>query len=319
MRLFMVFSLFAWALLTGCDGAGSPNAAPDATVRTSGFDGPLKRESAGLIFSALASNNTIDYYVKGTGPNNPVGGSLSGSLASPEGMATDSAGDLYVANTEDKNVLVYARGSNSPTATLNDPGEFPADVAVAADGTVYVANVFGPMFAPGNVVIYAPGSSSPTKTLTNKHFNHVIGVALDRNGNLFVSCNGNLGSGSGGVVEFKSGSVEGRDTHISLHAAGGVGFDRDGHLVVIDQDAATLNVYDIGNPKPIHQLALPGDAYYFAFNKESTRVYVADYGLSEIDVFRYRPSALTLVNKITNGISASSGNIGIAATPAQQL
>jgi hypothetical protein len=86
-------------------------------------------------------------------------------------------------------VLVYAAGSTSPTAILDDPNKFPADVAIGSDGTVYVANGSGPLGASGNVVIYAPGSTSPKATLSDKHFYHVSGVALDKHGNLFVSCN----------------------------------------------------------------------------------------------------------------------------------
>ena len=40
--------------------------------------------------------------------------------------------------------------------------------------------------------------------LTNGHFLPVVGVALDKQGNLFVSCNAR-GSGSGDVVEFPKG------------------------------------------------------------------------------------------------------------------
>jgi hypothetical protein len=74
MRLFAVFSLVAWALLAGCYGTASPNAVPAATIRNAGFNGIQlrKRDDAGLIFSVSASNNGVDYYVKGTGPNNPV-------------------------------------------------------------------------------------------------------------------------------------------------------------------------------------------------------------------------------------------------------
>ena len=56
------------------------------------------------------------------------------------------------------------------------------------------------------------------ETLTNGHFLPVVGVALDKQGNLFVSCDGG-GSGSGDVVEFPKGSLTGKDMHIALGAA----------------------------------------------------------------------------------------------------
>ncbi|HEY1656287.1 MAG TPA: hypothetical protein VGF86_14370 [Candidatus Tumulicola sp.] len=273
-----------------------------------------------MIYSSSPGNNSVDYYLKGTGPHNPVAGSLAGNLSTPQGIGVDQQRNVYVANAEGQNVLVYANGSTSPTGTLEDPDKFPIDVAVGSDGTVYVANGSGPMFGSGNVVVYPRGASEPTQTLNNKHFLHVAGVALDKGGNLFVSYNAALGSGAGGVVEFKAPAF----THtvnmrITLENAAGVGFDRAGHLLVIDQNIPSLNVYNVGRRTPVATLPLPGASWFFAFNQDSSRLYVADYALGEIDVFRYRPTALKQTNKITNGITASNTNFGVADTPVQRL
>jgi hypothetical protein len=300
-------------LVAGCYGSAS---SPQPSQLPASMEAAGKKSN--LIFSSSASNNTIDYYVKGTGPNNPVAGSLTGSFSNPEGIAIDSHGNIYVANSNAKNVLVYAAGSSAPTGTLDDPGEFPVGVTVGSDGSVYVANLDGPIGASGDVVVYAPGSSEPTETLHDKCFLHVLGVALDKHGNLFASCEIAPGAGHGQVVEFKSGSTKGTQTHITLENAGGLGFDGAGHLLVIDGAGPTLNVYNVGKSKPIDRLPLPGASIYFSFSRDSKELYVADYALGEIDVFRYSPSKLTQINTITNGMSPSSGNIGIANTPAQQ-
>lgn len=307
-------------LAAGCSNApSSVSSVPAAQlVQKASRADELPAGESRLVFSSSSSNNTVQYYLKGTGPNNPVAGSLSGTFSSPEGIGIGSGGDIYVANTGAKDVLVYPAGSTYPTSTLDDPNEFPADVAVGSDGTVFVANVFGPMGIPGDVTVYAPKSDEPTKTLKDACFLHVMGVALDRHGNLFVSCNARPGSGFGSVIEFKAGSTKGTPTHIKLANAGGVGFDGAGHLLVIDSQGPTLNVYNVGSPRPIDKLALPGAALYFSFNRSSTELYVADYSLGEIEVFRYTPRRLKEINKITNGMSSSSGNIGIADTPAQQ-
>jgi sugar lactone lactonase YvrE len=313
-----VGSSLALVLLTACYQAASPVSATSSAAATRASRTASDSQSR-LIFSSSFGGNSVDYYLKGTGPNNPLAGTLSGGFANPQGMGVDRAGDLYVSNGNDKDVLVYAAGSTSPTGTLDDPNKFPDDVAIAPDGTVYVANGSGPIGASGNVVVYAPGATSPTQTLNDKHFLHVFGVALDARGNLFVSCNAALAIGSGTVVEFKAGSTTPIETHVRLGYSGGVAIDRDGHLLAIDQEVPSINVYVVGKRKPVAKLPLPGASAYLAFNKTSDELYVADYSLGEIDVFRYTPSGLTPINTITNGITPSNDNMGVATTPAQRL
>lgn len=318
MRLLHISSLSVVVLLgalAGCSSSttlGTPNA-------PAGAASAVRDAGGGMIYASSYGGNTVDYYLKGTGPNNPVAGSLKGSLSNPWGMAVDKSGDLYVANAEDQNVLIYAKGSTSPTGTLDDPDKFPCDVALGSDGTVYVANGSGPIGGSGNIVIYKSGATQPTQTLNNKHFLHVAGVALDKAGDVFASYNG-LGSDTGGVVEFHAPDFTNRtNMHITLKYAGGLGFDAKGHLLVIDQNGPSLNVYNVGQRKPVATLSLPGASWFFAFNQASTQLYVADYKLGEIDVFRYTPTALKQINKITNGESPSSDDFGVVDTPPQQL
>lgn len=110
-----------------------------------------------------------------------------------------------------------------------------------------------------------------------------------------------MGGGTGNVIEFPKGSSTDKDLHIALGAAGGVGFDGEGHLLVTDESVPSLNVYAPGERKALHHLSLPGASRYFAFSKDSRVLYVADYDLGEIDVYLYAPNALTQINTITNG------------------
>jgi hypothetical protein len=321
MRASFLGSIVALSSLTsfaGCSQPASPSYTPASGLNASSAIHTAARKAAGLIYSSAFGGNTVGYYLKRTGPNNPLAGTLSGPLAQPQGMGVDQSGDLYVSNGNDEDVLVFAAGSTSPTATLDDPNKFPDDVAIARDGTVYVANGSGPIGASGNVVVYAPGATSPTSTLNDGNFLHVVGVALDKNENLFVSCNGQV-SGTGTVVEFKAGSSTPIDTHIKLGYAGGIAIDGSGHVVVIDQEVPSLNVYDVGKRTPVATLKLPSASAYIAFNTTSKVLFVADYSKGEIDVFDYSQSNLKRINKITNGITASSDNMGIAVTPAQRL
>jgi NHL repeat len=319
MRLLHISSLFVILSLGALSGCSSSSTLGTPNAPSAGAAAVTRDTGRGLIYASSFGGDTVDYYDKGTGPNNPVAGSLSGSLSNPWGMAVDKSGDLYVANSEDQNVLVYAKGSTAPTSTLTDSDKFPCDVAIGSDGTVYVANGSGPIGADGNVVIYKSGATQPTQTLNNGHFFHVAGVALDKNGDVFVSYNGQA-DGTGGVVEFHAPKFANTtNMHVKLGYAGGVGFDAKGHLLVIDQEGPTLNVYNVGKRKPVAKLTLPGSSWFFAFNHDSTKLYVADSQLGEIDVFRYTPTALKQTNKITNGGSPSAGDYGVVDTPPQQL
>ena len=298
------------AALAGCSGAAGVTAvAPRALYGTAL---PSAASSIGRIYSSSYSNGTVVYYDKGAGPNNPVAGSLTGTFEAPENMAVDGSGNLYVANGDAQNVLVYSPGSSNPSETLSAPDGFPVDVAVAADGTVYAANVWGMAGNPGTVEVYAKGSTSPTSVLRDSAFEEVVGVALDRTGNVFVSYNANHGT-DGFVEEFHKGSPIA--TKIKVGSAGGIGFDPYGHLLLIDRSASTLNVYATGSTKPKRKLALPGSSIYFKIGMHGKMLYIANFGQAEINAYDYTPNKLTLANTISNGITASSENLGIALSP----
>src|SRR5580700_3137730 len=118
-------------------------------------------------------------------------GQITG-LTQPQGITTDKNGDLYVANTNSSNVLVYAPPyTGAPKMTINDPHEFPADVAVSSGGIVAVTNLCN---APrcgldtGNVKIYAKGSTKSCATVSDSTFNftRVMFAEFDKNGALYI-------------------------------------------------------------------------------------------------------------------------------------
>jgi hypothetical protein len=307
--------------LAACSGGSNSLPAPGTTAALAeSAAGQSAAKATGRIYSSSYGANTVDYYLKGTGPHNRIAGALKGDFSNPGGLAIDNAGNIYVPNGNGQNIFVYAKGSKSPTLTLQDPKYFPTDITVApGDGTVYVANSGGFIGASGNVLVYPPGASNPVQTLNDGYFLHVEGVALDKSGSLFVTCNAGNGGNSGNVVEFPKNSSIGKNLHIHLGFAGGVELDGQGNLLVMDESVPSLNVYAPGKHKPSHQFALPGASRYFAFGKDSSVLYVADYALGEIDVFRYSPHALTQTNTITDGILASNYNLGVAVDPPQRL
>jgi hypothetical protein len=85
--------------------------------------------------------------------------------------------------------------------------------------------------------------------------------------------------------------------------------------LLIDRSASTLNIYATGSTKPKRKLALPGSSIYFKIGMHGKMLYIANFGQAEIDAYDYTPNKLTLANTISNGITASSENLGIALSP----
>ncbi len=100
-------------------------------------------------------------------------------------MASDSKGDLYVADRLNTRVQIYAAGFASPPTTLSDPGQLPFDVDSFANGAyVAVTNVDTATLGPGSVSIFK--GSTLQRTITSPNLQAAIDCAFDGKGNLYV-------------------------------------------------------------------------------------------------------------------------------------
>ncbi len=129
-----------------------------------------------------------------------VGVGPASGLNSPEGLIY-SNGSLYVANSGNNQVLVYAVQTNSTTGVvtgmtlssaitgdLNDPVRLALDSA----GHLFVANLGNNTVTAydtnnGNAEITAPGSKP---LISGGSLNRPLGVAVDSKGNVYVANNG---------------------------------------------------------------------------------------------------------------------------------
>lgn len=118
---------------------------------------------------------------------------LSG-FQEPQGLTSDGAGNLYVADTINARIAVFAPPYRSkPTSVLADSGEWPVDVAAAKDGTVAAVNICQPSGSqcngPGSIVFYANDKSqTPCATVRGKpSMTAMLWDAFDANGNLYFT------------------------------------------------------------------------------------------------------------------------------------
>jgi len=194
------------------------------------FSGPsgLAFDAAGNLFVADTGNQRIRRIapdgtvstVAGTGEQGFSSDgvpALESDLNSPEGVAIDSAGNLYIADTQNQRVRIVAKdGTISTFAGNGYPGFsgdngpatqatvfLPTDVAVDPSGNVYIADLGSSrirMVSKGNISTVA-GSDEGINPIDGQaavsiRFNGPTGVAADQAGNVYFT-EGSIGSGSG--------------------------------------------------------------------------------------------------------------------------
>ena len=172
----------------------------------------IRRISSGGIVSTVAGNNAYGQACGGDG-----GQATSAYLSGPSGVAVDSTGNVYIADTFNDRVRMVASdgtihtfagtGLPAPAAdnvpATSSPLFLPADVAVGPSGAIYIAdfgNSLVRMVANGALTTAAGSTSGapPADGLTaiSVRLNGPTGLAVDSAGNLYFA-EGSIGSGSG--------------------------------------------------------------------------------------------------------------------------
>jgi hypothetical protein len=195
-------------LLAGCSGASSvPTGATSGA--SAGIDAKGQRPNisvmrTGMVVQHLdrrpshmndaAKSNTL-LYVSDVGtstvqifdyPKSTNVGSITG-FGYPEGLCSDSSGNVYVADGGSQQVFKYAHGGTAPVAILSDSGEVPASCAVdPSTGNLAVANLLSStQFEIGSISVYPSGSTTPT-IYTDPDYVREYFLAYDNASNLYV-------------------------------------------------------------------------------------------------------------------------------------
>ncbi|MGN4155834.1 NHL repeat-containing protein, partial [Burkholderia gladioli] len=209
---------------------------------------------AGAV-STLAGVQGVSGYVDGTGAN--------AEFNNPTGIAADSSGNLYVADTGN-NVIrkispagvvsTLAGSSTGASGSADGTGSAarfnsPRGVTVDGSGNVYVADTLNSTIrkisSTGSVSTVAgtAGSTGSTDSSgASARFNTPQGIAVDSSGNLYVADTGNntlREVSSTGVVSTLAGngiagSADGSGSAARFNGPTGVAVDSGGYLYVAD-------------------------------------------------------------------------------------
>jgi len=209
-----------------------------------GLNNRVRKVSGGVI-TTVAGNGTAGF----TGDN---ASATSAELNNPTGVAVDSSGNLYIADSANNVVRKVANGTITTFAGSNSAGagysgdtgtatgaqlNNPVGVAVDASGNVYIAdagnNVVRQVYS-GNIITAAVG------------FTHPDGVAVDSSGNLYVAdtvarrivkLSGGVYTTIAGNGNGAFGGDDGPGAQAALNAPMGVAVDASGNVYIAD----TLN------------------------------------------------------------------------------
>jgi len=251
-------------------GTGSPGSA-DGTGTNASFHDPfgVATDTKGNIYVVDELNNLIRK-ITPTGVVTTLAGSGSigsadgtGTAASfnnPTGIAVDVAGNVYVADVSNNEIrkispsgVVTTLAGSGAQGAADGSGTAatfsnPAGLAVDGAGNIYVADLSNNLIrkiTPGGVVTTLAGSGlsgSADGTGAGASFNQPYGVAVDRNGNVYVADWGNneirkitpagvVTTIAGGIAP---GSADGQGTAASFNKPFGLAIDENGNIYVAD-------------------------------------------------------------------------------------
>lgn len=209
--------------------------------------------AAQSVFVADDLNNVIDVFDAKTYKQI----AQLGQINTPQGINTDTSGNLYEADNGSQLVRIFAPPYNGTARLINDVGFYPTDVYADSTGKVWVANICsgfsGACFGGGNVSVWH--GTYPDPRVLNGGPYRAYFVTKDASGNVWSdgedsSFNPIIGYWAGGKGPFITVSIA------NFNFPGGIQFAKNGQLLLTDQcqipldsgcGGSILKVYNVGS------------------------------------------------------------------------
>ena len=295
-------------------GSMPPGTASFSRTLVTAPSGPCPRNA---VFVTDAGTNAIDVFA-GRGTDQEMCAQISSGLSGPQGLAGGAPGHVFVANTNDSNILEFA-GPYPPgrvVRTIPMPTEYPIDVAVSTSGLLAAINICSsPSCGPGNVALYRKGATAPCATASSPQFAKPFFGAFDANDDLYVS--GSDASGGLHVGEVTGGCKATTIATLSvpgIAAPGGIGVDAAGNVAIGDEERNQIDVFAPGNfSKPKFVVPLQdGSAAGFVFSSSGKQLWTTSGGSATAVEYRY-PAGGAPIDTLNGFVEPA----GVGVTPAQ--
>ena len=216
-------------ILAGC---GQFQPQPETYDRTSSWVSP-QAQSEDLLY--VSDQLFSEVYVLSYPAGKPAG-MLTG-FNYPEGLCTDSRGDVFVTDLLARKIVEYAHAGSKPKRVLNDSKNPQGCSVNPLTGDLAVVD-YGSSGTPGDVAVYPKARGSPTD-YDDPTMISFQSCAYDGSGNLFAD--GQKYANEPGLVELPAGARKLKDIRLNhgFNASGSVQWDGQ-HLAVMGNAAQSI-------------------------------------------------------------------------------
>ncbi len=150
--------------------------------RDSSWMSPDAAQVKTLLYVSDAQSYDVYIY---SFPDLELKGKLTG-FDRPEGECSDAGGDVWITDTQSREIVRFRHGGRKVEATLHDPIGFPVGCAIdRKSGDLAVTNLFG-LSGGGSVMIYKKAAGTPRLYVNPGQYYYYF-AGYDDKGDLYAS------------------------------------------------------------------------------------------------------------------------------------
>ncbi len=234
---------------------------------------------------------------------------IGGGLSYPAQIATDGAGNLYIANAGTSQIIKETLSGGTYTSSVAVTALNTAyGVAVDGAGNLYVADTYDSLILKET---YANGAYTPTVVTTNAGY--PLAVAVDGAGNLYVA---DMGNNRILKETYSNDSYTESVLITGLNSPRGVAIDGSGNLYISNTIGSQVLKETYANGSYTQSVIGSGFSYPYGIVVDAAGdLYIADYGNGNITKETYSGGTYTQ-STVATGLRSPWG---LAADPAGNL